>query len=129
MDLVLLDRDGVLVVNRPTNIKSPSDLELIPGAAVAIAQLNEAGFTVAVCTNQPEVARGVMSVDQLEEVHAALVTMLKKQGAIIDRVFSCTCSLKSPYRKPACGMLREALALYGVRPEKTAFVGDQADDL
>src|SRR3954470_1358614 len=96
MDLVLLDRDGVVVVNRPTNIKSPADLTLIEGAAEAIAKLNGAGFTVAVCTNQPQVARGVMSVAQLEEVHAALAQVLTEQGAVIDRVFSYTSAHKSP---------------------------------
>jgi D-glycero-D-manno-heptose 1,7-bisphosphate phosphatase len=72
MPLVLLDRDGVVVVNRPTNIKSVSDLELIPRAAQAIARLNETGCTVAICTNQPEVARGVLSKAQLDEVHDGL---------------------------------------------------------
>ena len=61
MPLFLLDRDGVVVVNRPTNVKTPDELILIPGAAEAIARLNGAGFTVAICTNQPEVARGVLT--------------------------------------------------------------------
>jgi D-glycero-D-manno-heptose 1,7-bisphosphate phosphatase len=43
--LFLLDRDGVVVVNRPSNIKTPGDLELIPGAARAIARLNGSGWT------------------------------------------------------------------------------------
>jgi len=66
MKLVLLDRDGVVVVNRSTNIKRPSDLTLINGASEGIRNLNEAGYTVAVCTNQPEVGRGAMSLAQLE---------------------------------------------------------------
>ena len=50
-----------MVVNQPTNVKTPDQLALIPGAAEAIARLNGAGFDVAICTNQPEVARGVLS--------------------------------------------------------------------
>ena len=49
MPLFLLDRDGVVVVNRKDNIKTPAGLELIPGAAEAIARLNGAGFDVAIC--------------------------------------------------------------------------------
>jgi D-glycero-D-manno-heptose 1,7-bisphosphate phosphatase len=129
VSLVLLDRDGVIVVNRATNIKTPADIAIIEGAADGIARLNAAGFTVAVCTNQPEVARGVMSDAQLQTVHTTLLAMLKDRGAVIDRVFSCTSFLKCPRRKPSAGMLRDAFAHYGANPEKVIFVGDQADDL
>ena len=44
MPLFLLDRDGVVVVNQPTNVKTPDQLALIPGAAEAIARLNGAGY-------------------------------------------------------------------------------------
>ncbi len=64
MPLFLLDRDGVVVVNRKDNIKTPAGLNLIAGAAEAIARLSGAGFDVAICTNQPEVARGAMSRDR-----------------------------------------------------------------
>jgi len=129
MKLVLLDRDGVIVVNRATNIKAPSDLALIGGAAEGIGHLNAAGFTVAICTNQPEVARGAMTQAERRQVHEALDTILRSEGAVIDRIFSCTSFLKCPRRKPAAGMLREALDHYGARAKDTPFVGDQADDL
>ena len=129
MPLFLLDRDGVVVVNRPTNIKTPADLQLIEGAAEAIARLSEAGFHVAICTNQPEVARGAMTLRQLDEVHDALRKMLAGRGARIDLILCCTTTSKSPRRKPACGMLAEALTRFGAAPASTAFVGDQAEDL
>lgn len=129
MKLVLLDRDGVVVVNRAVNIKAPADLALIEGAADGIGHLNAAGYMVAICTNQPEVARGAMTLAQLRQVHEALDAMLRSEGAVIDRIFSCTSFLKCPRRKPAAGMLREALAHYSARAEETPFVGDQADDL
>ncbi len=129
MPLFLLDRDGVVVVNRKDNIKSPAGLALIPGAAEAIARLNEAGFNVAICTNQPEVARGVMSHDALNVVHEALTRMLAAKGARIGRILCCTCERKTPRMKPAAGMLREALADYRARSADTPFVGDQLADL
>ena len=129
MKLVLLDRDGVVVVNRATNIKTPDSITLIKGAAEGIAKLNEAGFTVAICTNQPEVARGAMTRAQLENVHAALSALLKDRGALIDRIFSCTTFRKCPQRKPAAGMLREALTHYGASASATPFIGDQPDDM
>src|ERR1700682_3886135 len=96
MPLFLLDRDGVVVVNRSTNIKTAADLELIAGAARAIARLNQAGFKVAICTNQPQVARGVMTKQQLDAVHEALIGMLLAEGATVDLVLSCTALAKCP---------------------------------
>lgn len=129
MPLILLDRDGVVVVNRATNIKSACALELIPRAADAIARLNGNGFTVAICTNQPEVARGVMSKAQLDHVHDGLKNMLAQRGAHIDLIVCCESERKCPQLKPSGGMLRLAIDRYGADPGATAFVGDQADDL
>jgi D-glycero-D-manno-heptose 1,7-bisphosphate phosphatase len=129
MRLCLLDRDGVVVVNRRENIKRPDQLTLIDGAAEAIAQLNQAGVTVAICTNQPEVGRGAMTRRELDVVHAGLEAMLRERGAAVDRIFACTSVFKCPERKPAPGMLLEALATYGAGPAETPFVGDQIDDM
>jgi D-glycero-D-manno-heptose 1,7-bisphosphate phosphatase len=129
MPLFLLDRDGVVVVNRRDNIKTPADLQLIAGVSEAIARLNGAGFHVAICTNQPEVARGVMSQGQLDALHDALREMLAARGARVELVLSCASERKCPRRKPSSGMLVEALARYGARASDTAFVGDQPDDL
>jgi D-glycero-D-manno-heptose 1,7-bisphosphate phosphatase len=129
MPLVLLDRDGVVIVNRPTNIKTPADLELLPGVAEAIARLNGVGLDVAICTNhQPELSRGVMSRKQLDAVHAALERMLAARGARVDLILCCGSDHKCPWRKPAGGMLREALARHGACPAETPFIGDQAED-
>jgi D-glycero-D-manno-heptose 1,7-bisphosphate phosphatase len=129
MPLFLLDRDGVVVVNQPTNVKTPDQLALIPGAAEAIARLNGAGFDVAICTNQPEVARGVLSRAQLDHVHEGLRQMLGARGAKVEPVLCCASDRKCPWMKPSGGMLREALARYGAAAADTPFVGDQADDL
>jgi D-glycero-D-manno-heptose 1,7-bisphosphate phosphatase len=129
MPLFLLDRDGVVIVNRATNAKTPADLDLLPGVPEAISRLNRAGFDVAICTNQPEVARGVMSRQQLDALHQALERMLAAQGARVDMILCCGYDHKCPGRKPSGGMLREALAHYRATPSETPFVGDQADDL
>lgn len=129
MRLCLLDRDGVVVVNRSDNIKTPEQLSLIDGAGAAIGRLNQAGVAVAICTNQPEVGRGAMTRAQLETVHAALTERLAAAGATVDRIFTCTSVSKCPDRKPAPGMLRQALAAFGARAADTPFIGDQRDDL
>lgn len=127
--LVLLDRDGVVVVNRRTNIKRPADLALLPGAAEGIAALNDGGFTVAICTNQPEVARGVLTKAGLDALHDALQAMLARRGAVVETFLCCTDCHKNPRLKPSAGMLEEAMDRFGAVPRDTPFVGDQADDL
>ena len=129
MPLCMLDRDGVVIVNRATNVKTPGELELLPGVPEAIARLNGAGFDVAICTNQPEVARGVLSQEQLNVIHEALRQMLAARGATVEFILCCGYDHKSPRRKPGGGMLREGLARYGAVPAETPFVGDQVDDL
>jgi D-glycero-D-manno-heptose 1,7-bisphosphate phosphatase len=115
------------VVNRPTNVKTPDELILIPGAAEAIARLNGAGFTVAIC--RPEVARGVLTQAQLDFVHEGLRQMLADRGAKVELILCCASERKCPRMKPSAGMLQEALARYGALAAQTPFVGDQADDL
>jgi len=129
MKAFLLDRDGVLVVNRPTNIKAPGEIALIPGAAEAIGRLNAAGFKVGICTNQPEIGRGVVSAADIEHVHNGLKDMVAARGGRIDLIRCCGAVAKSPRQKPAGGMLREALRAFGAAPASTWFVGDQKDDL
>ena len=129
MSLFLLDRDGVVIVNRRTSVKTAEDIELLPRVPEAIARLNGAGFDVAICTNQPEVARGVVSQDQLDAVHEGLWQMLAARGARVDVILCCSSDRKCPRRKPSGGMLGEALARYRATPAETPFVGDQADDL
>jgi D-glycero-D-manno-heptose 1,7-bisphosphate phosphatase len=127
--LVLLDRDGVVVVNERINIKRPGQLKLLPGAAEAIGRLTAAGVKVAICTNQPEIGRGVMSREQLADVHAALEARLAEHGGIVDFVLCGTGTAKDPWDKPGPGMLKAALARHGAVAAETPFVGDQLNDL
>ena len=129
MALVLLDRDGVIVTNRRTTLRTPADLDYLPGAIEAVHRLIRAGVVVALCTNQPEVARGVLSHAALLEVHHALQARLSVPGGPPVDIHSCTCRGKSPRLKPAGSMLREALQRHGADPATTPFVGDQLDDL
>jgi len=130
MKVVLLDRDGVINVPRKYHVKSPAELELIPGAEEAIARLSQAGVRVVICTNQPEVARGFINRRQLDAIHQSLRQRLARKGAHIDLILCCTDDdCRSGARKPAPGMLLEAMQRLGAKPADTPFVGDQCDGL
>src|SRR6478752_212145 len=129
MRLVMLDRDGVINVPRKYHVKSPAELELIAGAGEAIARLSQAGVRIAVCTNQPEVARGIINRRQLDAIHETMRRQLGRMGARIDLILCCTDDCRSQARKPGPGMLIDAMRRFGAKPADTPFVGDQLDDL
>lgn len=131
MRLVLLDRDGVLNVDRPDSVRHPGELAMIPGAAAAVARLNHGGLRVAVVTNQSIVGRGVISAGMLEQIHDKLRDALAREGARIDGWFVCTDHPDQPgeRRKPRPGMLREALGLFRVAPSDAVLIGNSASDL
>lgn len=127
--LVLIDRDGVLNVDRPDSVRQPDDLEMIPGAAAAVARLNNAGITTALVTNQAVVGRGEVAPAMLENIQAKMRTLLHQAGAHLDAEFICTDAAASPRRKPAPGMLLEAMARFGAAPGETPMIGDALRDL
>jgi D-glycero-D-manno-heptose 1,7-bisphosphate phosphatase len=131
MKVVLLDRDGVLNEDRADYVKNPGELVLIPGVGEAIAKLNEAGLRIAIVSNQSAVGRGIISQGMLDEINARLLSELRKAGAKIDLFLVCTDAPGQPSqrRKPAPGMLREALTHFRAQPLDAVMIGDQVTDL
>ena len=129
--LVLLDRDGVLNHDRDDYVKSPGELEMIEGAAEAVAALNRAGHQVALVTNQSAVGRGVIPAAMLERIHDDLRDRLARAGAHLDAILVCTDApwAASERRKPGSDMLREALAQFRAEPGPTPMIGDTLVDL
>lgn len=130
MKLVLLDRDGVINVDRPDSVKSRSEFCLIPGAAAAIKLLNEASIPIAIVTNQAVVGRGDLTEEGLDDIHTYLDDLLKEEGAFVDKIFACTSADSANFRrKPHPGLLLEALAMFHVNPLEAVLVGDSLRDL
>ena len=127
----MLDRDGVLVEERDNFVKHPGELQLIPGAAAAVARLNRADWHVAVVSNQSVVGRGIITAAMLERIHEHLRDLLAAEGARLDLLLACTDPpwAAGPRRKPAPGMLREALARFRAEPAVSPMVGDTLRDL
>jgi D-glycero-D-manno-heptose 1,7-bisphosphate phosphatase len=88
---VFLDRDGVINVKLPQGqyVTQPEQLQLCPGAAEAIARLNQQGMRVMVVTNQRGISLGIFTEMELEAVHRQLKTMLAAHGAHLDAIYYC----------------------------------------
>lgn len=138
MGLVIMDRDGVLNadVGAP-GVTRARDLALIPRAALAVRLANDRGVTVCVATNQSAIGKGLVDEAYVTtEIHGELAAALAREGdgATIDGgIFMCaTTREKEPdceRRKPAPGMVLEALARFGVEARRAVFIGDTMTDM
>jgi heptosyltransferase II len=127
---VFLDRDGT--VNRDTGyIKSPQELELLPGVVEAVARLNRAGARVVLVTNQSAIARGFITVDQLKTIHSALLARLEAGGARLDAIYYCPHHPDDGCRcrKPQPAMIHRAVADLALDLSRAYVIGDQPRDM
>lgn len=137
MKALFLDRDGTLIVERGY-ITAVDDVQLLPGVAEAVAAASAAGWKVFVATNQAAVAKGLITEDELADIHQRLVMMLGAEGAFLDGVYSCPhhpegsvleFAIECSCRKPRAGMLEQAAAEHGIDLAASVMVGDTLRDL
>lgn len=128
---VFLDRDGVLNVCAPPHayIRTWEEFRFLPGAVEGVRKLNEAGFLVLVVTNQRGVARGMLSLEDVNAIHRRMLRELERQGARIDGVYVCShnegeCSC----RKPKIGLFLQAEAEFCIDKSASWMVGDSWSD-
>ena len=131
MPAVLLDRDGVINHHRSDYVTSWDEFRFLPRALAALAAMRQAGFRVAVVTNQSAVGRGLMAPETLEHIHLQMLDRCRNAGGAIEAVFAC---VHTPWdacacRKPRPGMIINAIKSLRERPETCVVVGDSASDL
>ena len=131
MQLIILDRDGVINFDSEQFIKNPEEWKPIPGSLEAIARLNQADYRVVVATNQSGIGRGLFDMPTLNAIHDKMHKACALVGARIDAVFFCPHSADSHCncRKPKTGMLEEIAARYNVSLSGVPAVGDSLRDL
>ncbi|OLA55526.1 MAG: D,D-heptose 1,7-bisphosphate phosphatase [Roseburia intestinalis] len=138
---LFLDRDGTInkYVGFLTDI---NEFELLDGVADAIQMINESGYLAIVVTNQPVIARGEVSVGELQEIHNKMETLLGQSGAYIDDIFYCPHHPHKGYegerpeykiececRKPKPGMLFAAAEKYNIDLRESWMIGDGENDI
>jgi rfaE bifunctional protein nucleotidyltransferase chain/domain len=128
--LVLLDRDGTLIRNIPF-LHDPSQVELLPGVVENLHQLQEAGFTLAIVSNQQGIGLGYFGAQDFIAVNQRMLRELGSHGIRIAKIYFCPHSLADQChcRKPAPGMIVRAMQDFDSPPERTFLVGDQDADL
>src|ERR1700751_1568237 len=130
---VIRARDGVL--NHPAppgrSVREPAEFRWLPGALEGLALLHRAGLRLSVATNQAGVGRGLMSLEQLHAVHERMLSEAAAHGGALDAVLYCPHAPEEQCacRKPAPGLIEEAVARSGVAASDTIVVGDDQRDL
>ncbi len=134
---VFLDRDGTINVDQGYT-SSVDDLEFLPGAVEGLRLLTEAGFCLAVITNQSGVARGYHSEEDVVAFHEEMNRRLAEHGARIDRFYYCPHHVDGEIpryrrrcgcRKPGDALYRQTIADLGIDPLRSFAIGDKASDV
>lgn len=129
---LFLDRDGVINVNKEKSyIFNRDEFVFTEGALQALATVGKMVGRIIVVTNQRGVEKGLMSIEDLNDIHAFMLDQIREAGGRIDSIFYCTSLFDDhPDRKPNIGMPLKAKSLY---PEidfsKSIMVGDKSSDM
>lgn len=138
---IFLDRDGTM--NKYVGfLRSIDEFELLPGVAEAIKQINNSGYLCIVVTNQPVVARGEVTVEEMELIHNKMETLLGWSGAYIDAIYYCphhpdkgfegeieSLKVDCDCRKPKTGMFIKASRDFNIDLNLSWMVGDGYRDI
>ena len=138
---VFLDRDGT--INKYVGfLQNIDEFELIDGVADAIKKINDTGYLVIIVTNQPVIARGEVSFDELNMIHNKMETLLGKEGAYLDAIYFCPHHPHKGYegerpelkfacdcRKPKPGMLLKAARDFNIDLSQSWMIGDSENDV
>ena len=139
---IFLDRDGTLNFDYGW-ITDPAKIELLPEAAAGLRLVNEAGFLAVLITNQPVIARGECTVEELEAINHRLESLLKAEaGAHLDAIYYCPhhpdagvpgerkeYKIRCHCRKPAPGLLEQAARDLNIDVSRSWMIGDSERDL
>lgn len=138
---IFLDRDGT--INKHIGfLRTANELELLPGVQEAIKKINSSGYLAIVITNQPVIARGEVTIDELREIHNKMETELGIYGAYVDAIYYCphhphkgydgeVAELKMPCecRKPRPGLILQATKEFNIDLAASWMIGDSANDI
>jgi histidinol-phosphate phosphatase family protein len=138
---VFLDRDGTLIVDRDC-LDNAEGLELLPGVAAAIHDLNHHAWRTVLVTNQPIIAKGFCNEAELQQMHNKLETLLGIEHAFLDRIYYCPhhpdagfpgeraeLKIRCECRKPATGMIQRAAGELNLDLARSWLIGDTTTDM
>lgn len=138
---IFLDRDGVVCTNMNNSIDK-TQFMLLPGVTKSIRKINQSGKLAIIITNQPGIAKGFFSEEDLEALHAYMETLLGNEGAYLDAIFYCPHYPEKGFvgerqelktvcdcRKPQPGLFFSAMKQFNIDMEQSWMIGDNIVDM
>jgi len=132
---VFLDRDGTLIEN-PGYLGDPGKVKLLPFVGEILSRLkNEFNYFLIVISNQSGIARGLITVEQVEQVNEKINTLLKEFNVSIDKFYYCpyhpdfSTAEECGCRKPSTEMVEKAVGEFDIDRSKSFFIGDSVADI
>jgi D-glycero-D-manno-heptose 1,7-bisphosphate phosphatase len=128
---LFLDRDGVIIENRESYVRTWEEVAFYPQALSALARLAPSPFKIVLVTNQSAVGRGIISYDAALEINRRVIAVVEQAGGRIDGAFMCphapvdACEC----RKPRPGLLLQAAQALSIDLSSSMMVGDALSDL
>jgi histidinol-phosphate phosphatase family protein len=128
--VVFIDRDGTIIEDKDF-IKSPDEIEFIPGSIEALRILKKMGYKIIVISNQSGIGRGILTEKMVKEVNDSFIRQLREKGTSIDALYYCPhhpedgCNC----RKPETGMIRRAVAEHKLYLKEAVVIGDKLSDI
>lgn len=129
--LVILDRDGVINHDSSEFVKTADEWLPLDGSIDAIAALSQAGFTVAIASNQSGLARGLFDSVALDEMHEKMRGLLAAAGGQVEHIAICPHGPDDgcDCRKPRPGLLQQIARRFDVDLTDAAVIGDSLRDI
>jgi len=138
---IFLDRDGTINKNMDSN-PIAEDFELLDEVTEAIGQINKSDYLSVVVTNQPMIAKGFVTFDEVEKTHKKMETLLGDNHVFVNGIYYCPHHPESGFegevpnlkincdcRKPKDGMLLQAQKDFNIDLENSWMIGDSLRDV
>jgi D-glycero-D-manno-heptose 1,7-bisphosphate phosphatase len=128
---VFLDRDGVIIENVATYVRSWEDVSFLPGALTALACLQESPYKVVIVTNQSVVGRGLISYETAQSINDRILEAIHQAGGRIDGVYMCVHAPPQgcECRKPRPGLIMQAASELSLDLQRSLLIGDALSDI
>jgi D-glycero-D-manno-heptose 1,7-bisphosphate phosphatase len=128
---IFLDRDGVIIENRPNYVRSWADVAIHPQALEALVALGDTPYKIIMVTNQSAVGRGIISLETANRINGRLVRVIEERNGRIDATYLCP---HAPWegcacRKPQPGLLLRAAQEHNLDLSRSLMIGDALTDL
>lgn len=132
MKVVLLDREGTIIVDPPYDrVDAPSKIQLLPDSLPALKLLASHGYSVVIITNQTNIAQGRVTEDGFWVLHDIVLQLIGPSGIKVLKTYVCPHNADEgcDCRKPQPGLLQQAMHDFNLSPDETFMVGDRDSDI